>query len=680
MSQQELNSSLYNSMTCLSKRNKHLFHWLIGSLSMMTLYQWSASIILSIIVATLYLIYSFTGGSWYLYGYVVLMTIYRDAISLLRFLRINFFLFRMRRGNRSVPKIFQSICSSQPNKTLFHYQDEQWTFKQVDEFSNKIVNYFLAQGFQKGDEIALFMENRPEYVAIWLGLAKAGIVSALINNNQRMNPLIHSLVVIKCKALIFSSELFQAVDEIREDLKSKNDHMKFYCFNVNSNDDHDHHMMRQGKEVFCKNLNIEMDKMSSEAPQKSIDSVSFNDRLLYIYTSGTEGLPKAAIIKNSRFIYMGAATRFMINIKSDDILYTCLPLYHLAGGTIGACQGVVFGNTIAIRGKFSASNFWKDCIKYRCTVAQYIGEICRYLLSQPESPCDRQHTVRLMFGNGLRQKIWKDFVNRFNIKQIGELYGSTEGNANMINVDNKEGACGFISQIAPIIYPARLIRIDEDTGKPIRDKNGLCVCVKPGETGEFVGKITADPTRAFDGYANKEATKKKIIYDVFRKGDCAFASGDLLTMDLFGYIYFKDRCGDTFRWKGENISTTELEAVISDTIQLADCIVYGVEVPGCEGKAGMAAILDNDRTVDVNDLLKKLRQKVPIFSIPVFIRLVDQLELTSTHKLHKVTYRKQGFDPQLVKDPLYFFDSKNFTYIPLDQQLYNQIIENKIRI
>ncbi|OTF76789.1 long-chain fatty acid transport protein 1-like protein [Euroglyphus maynei] len=250
----------------------------------------------------------------------------------------------------------------------------------------------------------------------------------------------------------------------------------------------------------------------------------------------------------------------------------------------------------------------------------------------------------------------------------------------MINVDNKEGACGFISQIAPSIYPARLIRIDEDTGQPIRDENGLCVCVKPGETGEFVGKITADPTRAFDGYANEEATKKKIIRDVFRKGDCAFASGDLLTMDLFGYIYFKDRCGDTFRWKGENISTTELEAVISETVQLADCIVYGVEVPGCEGKAGMAAILDNDHTVDVNDLLRKLRQKVPIFSIPVFIRLVEQLELTSTHKLPKVTYRKQGFDPQLVKDPLYFFDSKHSIYIPLDQQLYNQIVEYKIRI
>ncbi|OTF69534.1 hypothetical protein BLA29_006302, partial [Euroglyphus maynei] len=250
----------------------------------------------------------------------------------------------MQRSNRSVPKIFQSVCSSQPDKTLFHYRDETWSFRRVDDFSNKVANYFLSQGFRKGDEVALFMENRPEYVCIWLGLAKAGIVSALINNNQRMNPLIHSLIVINCKALIFSSQLFQ-------------------------------------------------------------------DRLLYIYTSGTEGMPKAAIIKNSRFIYMGAATRFMININSADVLYICLPLYHLAGGTIGVCQGVVFGNTIAIRSKFSASNFWKDCIQYQCTVsvAQYIGEICRYLLSQPESTCDRTHSIRLMFGNGLRQKIWKQF-------------------------------------------------------------------------------------------------------------------------------------------------------------------------------------------------------------------------------------------------------------------------------
>ena len=164
-------------------------------------------------------------------------------------------------------------------------------------------------------------------------------------------------------------------------------------------------------------------------------------------------------------------------------------------------------------------------------------------------------------------------------------------------MDNTEGACGFISQIAPFLYPATLIRVDERTGQPIRNENGLCIKVKPGETGEFVGKITyGDPTRAFDGYANKEATKKKIIYDVFRKGDCAFASGDLLTMDQFGYLYFKDRCGDTFRWKGENVSTMELESIISNTLQLADCIIYGVDVPNCEGKAGMAAILDKNHS------------------------------------------------------------------------------------
>lgn len=250
-----------------------------------------------------------------------------------------------------------------------------------------------------------------------------------------------------------------------------------------------------------------------------------------------------------------------------------------------------------------------------------------------------------------------------------------------VNVDNTEGACGFISQIAQFLYPATLVRVDENTGEPIRDKNGLCIRVRPGETGEFVGKIIEnDPTRAFDGYASKEATKKKIIHNVFRKGDCAFASGDLLTMDRFGYLFFKDRCGDTYRWKGENVSTMEVEAIISNSLQLADCIVYGVEVPGCEGKAGMAAILDKNRSFNLDELLQQLRNCLPIFMIPVFIRLVDQIELTATHKMPKVTYRKQGFNPDLVSDPLYMFDAKNFKYVKIDSQLYSDITKGLIKL
>lgn len=259
-------------------------------------------------------------------------------------------------------------------------------------------------------------------------------------------------------------------------------------------------------------------------------------------------------------------------------------------------------------------------------------------------------------------------------------YLKLKGFFSVVNVDNKEGSCGFISQIASFLYPATLIKVDENTDEPIRSKHGLCVKVKPGETGEFVGKIIEnDPTRAFDGYANKEANRKKIIYDVFRKGDCAFASGDLLTMDQFGYLYFKDRCGDTYRWKGENVSTMEVEAIISNSLQLTDCIVYGVQVPGCEGKAGMAAILDKNQSVNLNDLLENLRKCMPMFMIPIFIRIVDYLEVTSTHKLPKVTFKKQGFNPYIIKDPLFMFDCKNFKYIQIDDQLYTNIVKGCIK-
>lgn len=250
----------------------------------------------------------------------------------------------------------------------------------------------------------------------------------------------------------------------------------------------------------------------------------------------------------------------------------------------------------------------------------------------------------------------------------------------LVNVDNKEGACGFISQIAPFVYPATLIRIDENTHKPIRDRNGLCVIARPGEVGEFVGKINEnDPTRAFDGYANKDATKKKIIENVFRKGDRAFASGDLLTIDILGYLYFKDRCGDTYRWKGENVSTMEVEAIISTNLRLADCIVYGVDVPGCEGKAGMAAILDKDQGIDLDDLLCKLRQCLPGFMIPVFIRLVDFLEITATHKIPKTSYKKQGFNPQMINDPIFMLDSKKSKYIKIDDLVYCNILNDAIK-
>lgn len=376
-------------------------------------------------------------------------------------------------------------------------------------------------------------------------------------------------------------------------------------------------------------------------------------------------------------MFVGAGLRNLMGLSRETI-YTSIPLYHLAGGTMGTSQCILFDSSMVIKKRFSASQFWSDCIKYNATTAQYIGELCRYLLSQPPRPEDKQHKVRMMFGNGLRQQIWSEFVTRFNVKQIGEFYGSTEGNANIVNFDNTPGACGFVSRILPIVYPVTLIKCNPITGEAIRNNKGVCIRCGPGETGEFVGKIIeGDPTRSFDGYVNKEATKKKIVRDVFWKGDMAFSSGDLLEMDEYGYVYFKDRTGDTYRWKGENVSTMEVEGIISELLKQQDCIVYGVEVPNCEGKAGMLAIAD--KQADLKKLISDMRHRLAPFAIPVFIRVVDEIEATGTFKLPKVGLQQQGYNINKIDDPIYLVDLKKNDCIRVTQQVYDDITSGNLK-
>lgn len=290
-------------------------------------------------------------------------------------------------------------------------------------------------------------------------------------------------------------------------------------------------------------------------------------------------MPKAAIITHLRFFFMVSGCFQMFSLTADDIIYNTLPLYHTAGGMLGVGIVVLYGTTMALRKKFSASNFWTDCIKYNCTVAQYIGELCRFLLLTPEKPEDKMHKVKLMFGNGLRSTIWPQFANRFNIKNIGEAYGATESNTNLANIDNTIGAVGFVPPAFKFIYPVKLIKCDEETGEPIRNENGFCIPCECGEAGVFIGKITPNhASRSFAGYADKAASEKKILRDAFKKGDMYFNSSDILAMDIFGSYYFKDRTGDTYRWRGENVSTSEVEGTIMRVAGLSDCVVYGVDV------------------------------------------------------------------------------------------------------
>ncbi|XP_050693749.1 long-chain fatty acid transport protein 4-like isoform X1 [Eriocheir sinensis] len=612
-------------------------------------------------------LYIILGGSltiWQIYK-----TTPRDIKGLMRFIRLQLKLKHAQRNNLSVPKIFQNVVSKHRNKVAFYFEDESWTFAQVDELSNRIGNYFASQGIKHGDSVAVFMENRVEYVCLWLGLTKIGAVPALINYNLRLEPLVHCIKVASCKAIVCGSEVQEALCDINE--RKEISGIPTYVYGPREAD-----ITIQGG----KDLDEALSSVPTTTPPQ-LQNVNFADNMVYIYTSGTTGLPKAAIIKHSRAFFAAAGMGGMIGLISTDILYDPLPLYHTAGGIIGAGQTLFSGIPSVIRRKFSATQYWSDCIKYGCTAGQYIGEICRYLLNMPERPEDKQHKLRIMFGNGLRPTIWEEFQKRFKIPMVCEFYGSTEGNANIINIDGRVGAVGFVSVLFPRVYPVALLKVDEETREIIRDSNGLCIRCKPGEAGEFIGKIIQnDPVRDFHGYADKSATNKKVVKDVFCKGDMAFLSGDILVMDEEGYLYFKDRTGDTFRWKGENVSTIEVENVISRVTGLTDVIVYGVEVPGTEGRAGMAAVLGSDEALNLEQLYDGVAKSLASYARPLFVRTVKKMEMTGTFKLKKVTVQKEGFNINIIKDKVFFLDAKQKAYVPLTADLYNKIISGEARL
>ena len=502
------------------------------------------------------------GGCWLVTGgyetlYIVLRTLPRDLRAVKKMLELVVGTKWAEINNMTVPKIFRQTVTRCPDKVLFYYKDEEWTFQRVEDYSNRIAQFFLQEGFTKGDTVAVFMENRPEFVCTWLGLAKIGVVPALINYNLRAESLHHSILVAGCRAVVFSSSLSAAVAEIFSMLLNGTK-LSFPTYYTGAG-------AVQSSVPGSKNLDQLSRSCSTHPVSDTVqDSINFKDKLMYIYTSGTTGMPKAAVIKHARYILASRGLTSIIGVRQSDVLYCPLPLYHSVGGMISLSGCMSSGISMVIRDKFSASQYFADCVKYKVTVAQYIGELCRYLLATDPGEYDTQHSVRLMFGNGLRPDIWTDFTSRFNIPNISEFYGATEGNSNIINFDNTVGAVGFVPVLFSSILPLGLIRVDEE-GAPVRDEDtGLCVRCGPGEPGEFVGIIQQNhPVREFSGYSDKESTSKKILRDVWRKGDMCFRSGDILVSDKFGYLYFRDRKGDTFRWKGENVSTAEVEGVIS---------------------------------------------------------------------------------------------------------------------
>ncbi|XP_059170137.1 long-chain fatty acid transport protein 1-like isoform X2 [Physella acuta] len=614
-------------------------------------------------LVALFAIYLATGG--WRFMRVFALTATRDLNALRCLITVKLRVRRNLKNNMTVVKIFEGTVRKNPNKAFVHFQDQVWTFNDAKLYADKIANFFYDSGYRKGDVIALFTENCPQYIPLWLGMSKMGIVAALINFNLRDMSLAHCIKISEAKAVIFGENLVEAVKDIRLSLPQST---VYFCLgNVSQAD-------------FSA---VNLDNAIETIPLYEIPTVNVkcSDRLFYVYTSGTTGLPKAAVVTNTRFCYMGYGVELMLDISPKDVIYISLPLYHTAGGIIGAAQAILSGTTLALRTKFSASQFWTDCVKYQCTVAQYIGELCRYLLAQPVRPEETQHSVRLMFGNGIKPQIWKQFQDRFGIKMIGEFYGATEGNCSIVNNRNKIGAVGFTTRILPFLYPITLIKVDLETNEVCRDKNGVCIKAEPGEPGELVGKIVkGDPVREFDGYVDDKATTKKVIRDVFSKGDLAFSTGDILVMDELGFFYFRDRTGDTFRWRGENVSTSEVEAVISNVVGLKDAVVYGVEVPGYEGRAGMAAIVDETGSINTHQLGLSLSRALPAYARPLFIRLLKEADTTGTFKLKKTNLRDEGFNVTTIKDRIFILDQRTQQYQVLTPDVYKSVLDGRLRV
>ncbi|XP_035739429.1 long-chain fatty acid transport protein 4-like [Vespa mandarinia] len=598
--------------------------------------------------------------------YVILKTLPRDIKFLYRYVNANRDLKSFVRNNTTVMKIFQEQARLYPDKPCFIFEGCTWTNEDIDKYSNRIANIFKEAGYGKGDAVALLMLNRPEYIATWLGLGKIGVITALINTNLRQQCLSHCLTVAKVKSIIYTEEFSLAIEDISDSIEGIIKYKQGGNFEEYNGD--------------IKNL----DKLLADASikQPNVDNEpGYKDDLLYIYTSGTTGLPKVAIVPNSRFLLVITATYHMLGLKKNsDILYNPIPLYHMSGGLVGTGCALTKGIPSILRSKFSVSAYWTDCIKYKCTLAQYIGEMCRYLLKAPPRPEDKAHSIRLMVGNGMRPQIWQEFVDRFKIEQITEVYGSSEGNANIVNVDNQVGAVGFVPSILPkFLHPVALIRVNPDTCEPIRGKDGLCIRTEINEPGMLIGLIKqGNVEREFNGYLDKEASRKKVVENVFCKGDKAFLSGDILIQDEFGYFYFKDRTGDTFRWKGENVATAEVEGVISNVAGYRDTTVYGVQIPGVEGKAGMAAIVDPESLIDFKALAEGLDKALPSYARPIFLRIVKELEMTSTFKLKKIGLQNEGFDPNKIQDKVYFRSDKE--YVEVTPELYQKIISGSTKL
>lgn len=542
----------------------------------------------------------------------------------------------------SIGKVFQERAAQYADRVFLKFGDERITYREANETVNRYAAVLAAKGVGHGDVVGVMLRNSPDAVLLMLAIVKCGAVAGMLNYHQRGKVLAHSIGLLDAAALVAESDLVDHVTECGAETKG--------LITVE-----------------------ELRRLAATAPTTnpaSASAVLAKDKAFYIFTSGTTGMPKASVMTHYRWLRALAGFGGLgLRLHSDDTLYCCLPLYHNNALTVSVGSALNSGAALALGKSFSASRFWDEVIAYDATAFVYIGEICGYLLNQPPKPTDRAHKVRVIVGNGLRPAIWDEFTQRFGIPRVCEFYAASEGNTAFVNVFNVSKSTGICPS------PVAFVEYDADSGEPARGADGRLRKVKRGEPGLMLSKINA--LQPFDGYTDKAASEKKLVRDAFKEGDVWFNTGDLMRSQGLGHAAFADRLGDTFRWKGENVATTEVEAAVASSPLIEECTVFGVEVPGAGGRAGMAAVqLKDGKEFDGKALSDAFYGHLPAYAVPLFVRVVPELAHTSTFKSQKVDLRKQGYGTD-IEDRLYVLAGRDEGYVPFYPEYPDEVTAGK---
>ena len=528
----------------------------------------------------------------------------------------------------SIGRVFQGRAARFGERVFIRFGDRRLTYAEANATVNRYAAVLSGRGVGHGDVVGIMLRNSPNAVLVMLAVAKCGAIAGMVNYHQRGDVLGRSLRLLDAKILVAESDLVDVVGECDASIEP---------------------------------LRIEeferLAQTASTANPASVSTVRAKDTAFYIFTSGTTGYPKASVMTHYRWLRALAAFGGLgLRLHGSDTLYCCLPLYHNNALTVAVSSVLNAGATLALGESFSASRFWDEVIDYDATAFVYIGEVCRYLLNQPPKPTDRAHRVRVICGNGLRPEIWDEFSQRFGIKRICEFYAASEGNIAFLNIFNVPRSAG--------VYPMPLayVEYDPDTGRPVRGPDGWVRRVPKGRPGLLLSRVNS--LSPFDGYTDRAATERKLVRNAFRDGDCWFNTGDLMSPQGLGHAGFVDRLGDTFRWKGENVATTEVEAAVTADRAVEECSVYGVQIPDTGGRAGMVAVkLRDGAALDGQALSDTVYQRLPAYAVPLFVRVVPSMAHTSTFKSRKVELREQAYG-SAVDDPLYVLAGRADGYVP----------------